>query len=281
MKSYILKLSIRRVLYLWFIPLLLWPKLASADTPTSDTLEAVAKAAQNPIANITIIPFQNNTSYGIGPYNRTQNVLNIEPVIPFQLNDNWNLITRTIVPIISQPKVMSPTGSTNGLGDINPTFFFSPRNHGTFMWGVGPSFFLPTATNRDLGSGKWSVGPGVVVVGSPGHWIIGSLLNNVWSVAGQSDRTHVSQLTFQPFINYNMAKGWYIGGSPIMTANWVADPDNRWTVPVGGGIGRIMSVGHQMYINVDAEVFYNVLTPDNSGSRISTRIELKLLFPSA
>jgi hypothetical protein len=272
---YIKKWMMNNLFNIGLIALLSWPTFASADT-----LEDLAKQAQNPVANLTLVPFQNNTSYGVGPYNRTQNVLNIEPVIPFALNEHWNLITRTIVPIVSQPNIAHPTGGNTGLGDINPTFFLSPRLSKTFTFGLGPTFLLPTATNHNLGNGKWGVGPGLVVVATPGHWVTGTLLNNIWSVAGQQDRVRVDQMTFQPFINYNLPGGWYVGGSPIITSNWVASPGDKWLVPLGGGIGRIFRTGSHVYVNLDVEAFYNVVTPNNNGSRLGSRLEMKLLFPS-
>ncbi len=244
----------------------------------SDAVEALAKAAQNPISNLMSLPFQDNTSYRVGSSGQTQNVLNIEPVIPFQLNDDWNLITRTIIPVVSQPNLAGSRGQSNGLGDINPSFFFSPRTSNVTIWGIGPSFFMPTATQRMLGSGKWSVGPGLIVVSTPGHWVLGALVSNVWSFAGQSDRERFDQLTAQPFVNYNVSNGWYVSSSPIITADWAASPGNKWLVPMGGGFGRVFMLG-QLYLNAETQVFYNVMTPDNNGSRWSTRFQLKLLFP--
>lgn len=274
MKACTARLRLRYLIHVTLIWLLLWPIGASADS-----LEDVAKEAQNPIGALTGVPFQDNTSYGVGPYNRTQNVLNIEPVIPFKLNDHWNLITRTIVPIISQPNIDHPSGGNTGLGDVNPSFFFAPQLSKTFTIGLGPTFLLPTATHRNLGNGKWGVGPGLVIVATPGHWVAGTLLNNIWSVAGQEDRVRVNQMTFQPFINYNLRKGWYVGGSPIITSNWVASPGNRWVVPLGGGVGRILRTNSKVYVNLDVEAFYDVVTPDVSGSRLGSRFEMKLLFP--
>lgn len=244
-----------------------------------DSLEDMAKKAQNPLTNINILPIQNNTSYGMGPYNRTANTLNIEPVIPFALNDKWNLITKTIIPIISNPNINHPNGRTTGLGDVNPSFYFAPKSGKDYTIGFGPSFFLPTATQKDLGTGKWSAGPGAVFVVTPGHWVIGSLVNQVWSFAGQSDRPHFSQMTWQPFVNRNFGGGWYLTTSPIVTSVWSATAGNRWTLPAGGGGGKVWRVSNGLYMNIDAQVFYSILTPDSINSRWGSRLEFKLLFP--
>src|SRR5271169_4653125 len=207
--------------------------------------EALQKATQNPVANLISVPLQNNTNLNYGPYNRTQDVLNIQPVIPAHLGKNWMLISRIIQPIVWQPYPNQNTGGEYGLGDMNPTFFLSPAKPGKLIWGVGPAFVIPTATNDILGQGKLSMGPSVVVLAQPPHWTIGAITNNVWSVAGSGGRPPVNQFLLQYFINYNMKKGWYISMSPIITANWRASSGNMWTVPFGGGVGRIMKLGFQ------------------------------------
>jgi hypothetical protein len=179
-----------------------------------DRTAALAKAAQNPIANLISFPLQNNTAFGIGPYERAQNVLNIQPVIPFHISEKWNLITRTILPVVWQPNDQ-PTQGWFGFGDLNPSLFLSPAKPGKLIWGVGPAFVFPTATAEQLGQGKFSLGPSVVVLSTPGHWVLGALINNIWSVAGPHERAVVNQMLLQWFVNYNMKKGWYFTTSPI------------------------------------------------------------------
>ena len=237
----------------------------------------LAKAAQNPIANLISLPLQNNTNFGIGPDDETQNILNIQPVWPFSINKDWNLITRTILPVVSQPDVLTGgEGRINGLGDTTFTGFFSPKDSGKVTWGVGPVLLFPTATDDALGSGKWGAGPSVVLLSMPGHWVIGSLFSNVWSFAGSGDQD-VNLFTWQYFINYNMSKGWYLTSAPIITANWEADSDNRWTVPFGGGVGKIFKIGKQP-INGQISAYYNVAKPD-SGADWQLRLQLQFLFP--
>jgi hypothetical protein len=164
-----------------------------------------------------------------------------------------------------------------GFGDMNPTFFLSPAKPGKLIWGAGPTFMLPTATSRFLGQGKFSLGPSFVVLLQPGHWTIGALVNNVWSVVGQSGRTEVNQMTLQYFINYNLKKGWFLSTSPILTANWKAMSGNVWVVPVGGGVGRVFKLGLQP-VNVLAQVYGNPVHAV-SGSSWGVRLQIAFLFP--
>jgi len=238
--------------------------------------EDLAKATQNPLASMISLPFQNNTNFGIGPGDDTQNILNIQPVWPFSVSENWNFITRTIIPVISQPGVSPGEGRTNGLGDITATGWLSPKSSGKWIWGVGGALVIPTATDDVLGSNKWSLGPSVVVLTMPGKWVVGSLVSNVWSFAGSGDQD-VNFLTWQYFINYNLDNGWYLTSAPIITANWEADSDNTWTVPFGGGVGKIFRVGKQSF-NAQVSAYYNVETPE-FGADWQLRIQLQLLFP--
>ena len=170
--------------------------------PGEKSQEELAKAAQNPVADMISLPFQNNTNFGIGPDDETQNILNIQPVFPFTLNEDWNLITRTILPVVSQPNVLtSGEGRNNGLGDTTVTGFFSPKDSSKLIWGVGPTFLIPTATDDTLGSDKWGAGASVVLLAMPGRWVVGSLFSNVWSFAGSGDQD-LNNFTWQYFINY-------------------------------------------------------------------------------
>ena len=245
--------------------------------PQETSSADLAKAAQNPIANMISLPFQNNMNFGVGPDNKVQNVLNIQPVIPISLNENWTLITRTIVPIISQPEPVPGYGRTCGLGDIVFTGFLSPAKSGKFMWGAGPVFSFPSATDDALGTGKFSVGPAFVGLYSDGPWLFGALVQNIWSYAGDSDRDDVSAFMMQPFVNYNMPGGWYLSSSPIITANWKADSGEKWTVPIGGGVGKIIKIG-KLPVNLSVQAFYNVEKPDN-GPDWTLRLQMQFLFP--
>ena len=247
-----------------------------APAPTAST-EELQKQTQNPVSSLISVPIQNNSNFNIGPFDRTQDVLNIQPVIPAQISTNWNLITRIIQPIVWQPYTNQPTGGEYGLGDMNPTFFLSPAKPGKVIWGVGPTFLIPTATNTILGQGKFGIGPSVVVLMQPGKWTLGALTNNVWSVAGNSSRADVNQFLLQYFVNYNLQKGWFLTIQPIITANWEASSPNRWTVPFGGGIGRIMKLGAQP-VNISAQFYANPIRPAGT-SPWGMRLQFALLFP--
>ncbi|MGB7553787.1 MAG: neuromedin U [Candidatus Korobacteraceae bacterium] len=250
-------------------------KPATPESEESKTA-ALAKAAQNPVANLISFPLQNNTNFGIGPYERAQNVLNIQPVIPFHISEKWNLITRTILPVVWQPNDQ-PTQGWFGFGDLNPSLFLSPAKPGKLIWGVGPALVLPTATAEQLGQGRFSLGPSVVVLSTPGHWVLGALINNVWSVAGPHERAVVNQMLLQWFVNYNMKKGWYFTTSPIITADWRAPSGNQAVVPFGGGMGRIMKIGFQP-VNITGQFYGNAVHPAGA-SPWSMRLQIQFLFP--
>jgi hypothetical protein len=254
-------------------------QVATEQTPAAaSNADALRKAAQNPIASLISVPVQNNNNFGIGPDSRIQDVLNIQPVIPVRLSENWNLISRIITPIIYQPTVSQPVNQgAYGFGDLNPSFFLSPAKPGKLIWGVGTAIVLPTATNPILGQGKWSAGPSFVLLTQPGKWTLGALVNNVWSFAGQSRRPDVNQMLFQYFINYNLKKGYYITWQPTLTADWEADNGGRWVAPFGGGIGRIMKLGFQP-VNLTLQFYGNAVHPPGA-SPWGMRLQIAFLFP--
>ena len=266
---------LKRTLLLVVLPVLL--ALPTCGQESDKETEKLAKDTQNPVASLISVPLQNNTNFSIGPYGRDQNVLNIQPVVPVRVSENWNLIIRAITPIIYQPDYTQANNGTFGLGDMYPTFFLSPAHPHKLVWGVGPAFVLPTATNQVLGQGKFSIGPSLVGLVQPGHWTVGILTSNVWSVAGSSSRANVNQMLLQYFITYNLKKGWYLTMSPIVTADWMAPSGSRWTVPVGGGVGRIFRMGFQP-VNVSVQFYGNAVYP-TGGSPWSMRTQIAFLFP--
>lgn len=149
------------------------------------------------------------------------------------------------------------------MGDINYSLYFSPVKYDKVIWGVGPSINMPTASNDQLGSGRWSAGVTGVALTVPEWGSMGILGRQLWSFAGDSDRKSVNQTLIEPFINYNLNKGWFLMTDLVMTANWEADSSNRWTIPLGGGVGRVFKVGNQP-INSRLEAYYNVARPDGA-----------------
>lgn len=237
----------------------------------------IAKQAQNPIARLISVPVENDFSPQTGINKDDSYVLQFKPVVPFRLSQNWNLITRTIVPVIQVPDLAPGVNGTTGLGDVSLSLFLSPAKAGRIIWGVGPIVSFPTATEDILGTKKLSVGPTVVALRNQGHWLYGMLVNNLFSVAGPSARPDVNQMLAQPFVNYNLRHGWYLTSSPILTANWKATRDQRWTVPVGGGVGRIVHFGKQP-VNISGQFFGNAVHPDGTTSW-SARLQVQFLFP--
>jgi hypothetical protein len=161
--------------------------------------------------------------------------------------------------VISQPKILPTDNREFGLGDLNPSLFLSPAKSGAIIWGIGPTFLLPTATDQNLGNHRWGAGPSAVVLTIQGHWLYGVLANNIWSFASTGKGSNVNQMLIQPFVNYNFPEGWYLTSSPVVTADWLAR-GRKWTVPVGGGFGRLFKVDKQP-INMQVQAFYNAETP--------------------
>ncbi len=239
----------------------------------------LVKQVQNPVSSLISLPFQNNTNFGIGSNDRTQNVVNVQPVIPVSVSRDWNIINRIIAPVVYQPDVGQPDGGTFGLGDINYTAFLAPGQPGKIIWGVGPQLVFPTATDDALGTDKWAIGPSVVLLTTPSPWVIGVLVSNIWSFAGDSDRADVNQMLIQYFINYNLPNGWYISSAPIITANWEAPSGEEWLVPFGGGVGKIFAIGRQP-LNGSVAAFWNAIHPDTLLYPDWTlRLALQFLFP--
>jgi len=253
------------------------PALAADEEESATEL---AKKTQNPVADLVTVPFQNNFNFNTGSKDATVYILNVQPVIPIKLSEDWNLITRTIMPIINQPSLFPEpskfSDSAFGLGDINPTLFLSPGKPGKFIWGLGPTFTIPTATDSKLGNGEFTLGPAGVALVMHGPWVFGALANQQWSVTGWGDS--VSQLLIQPFVNYNLADGWYLTSSPIMTANWKADSGDKWTVPVGAGVGKLFKVG-KLPINTSLAGYYNAEKPNSFSSDWQLRFQVQFLLP--
>jgi hypothetical protein len=259
---------------------------AASAAPVADTaaLEKARQAAQNPIASMISVPFQENWNFGIGSADRVQNVFLIQPVIPVKLGEHLNLITRWVTPIVYQPfAVPQADGSliqtgAYGLGDMQPQFFFSPKTNSKVTWGAGPIFLVPTGTPyRYLSQGKFGIGPTFVALAQPKFGTIGVLVNNIWSVAGHKDRPDVNQFYLQPFLNYNLKHAWYLSLTTTgITANW-EKTNERWVVPIGGGPGRVWRFGHQA-VNVQTFFFGNVVHP-KGASPWTFRMNFTLLFP--
>jgi hypothetical protein len=267
----------RHAKYCLSVLCVLVPLCHSASANAEDSPE-IAKQAQNPIASMISVPFQNSTTFGVGENSRVQDSLLIEPVVPFKLTSDWNLITRTIVPLIDQPTLAPGLGNVSGLGDVQLSLYMSPvEPFRGLIWGLGPSFSFATASDRSLGTGKDSAGLSTAVLTIKGPWLVGVLITDVASIGGQVDRKSVHQFLMQPFVDYNFSHGWYLASSPIVTADWKAASGNKWTVPVGGGGGKILHIGRQA-VNAYVQAFDDVVRPHEGGTW-TLRLQAQLLFP--
>ena len=263
--------------------------LVAASLPAQETSPPPAaggdlrSAVQNPVGDLISLPVE--TTFDFGAPDGGATFVNLQPVVPIDVGA-FNIVTRTIVPIIDAPGSITglpgnpdpiPGPRKFGLGDINLSLFASPKKAGEVIFGVGPAIGLPTATSDILGSGKWNIGPSFVVLTQPKPWTLGILAGNLWSFAGDSDRQNIKQFIAQPFISYNLAKGWFLTSSPMITANWSASGSQRWLVPVGGGFGRLVSLGSQP-MQLMLQGFYNVAKPDGAPNW-ALRFTIQALFP--
>ena len=242
----------------------------------------IAKASQNPVTMIYSLPIQNNIYFGIGPNEETKNIANFQPVIPIGLSKNWDVVFRMIMPITTVPATLNPygDGGVTGIGDITLTAFFAPKNVGKIIWAAGAVLYMPTATTEALRTQKWGAGPSVVALKMSGAWVFGALVMNFWSFAGPDDYVkEINTMQIQPFVNYNFGKtGWFLSSVPIIFANWTADSDNRWTVPLGGGVGKAFKLG-KVPITLITQAFYNVITPERFGEQWQLRLQGQIFFP--
>ena len=247
----------------------------SAAQPASEG--DLAKKTQNPVSDLISVPFESNFNFGVGPNDDLQYILNVQPVMPFRLSEDWNLITRTIIPLIDQPELGPGVGDVFGLGDIQLSLFLSPAKSGALIWGIGPIFQFPTATDDALGSDKWSAGPTAAALTIRGPWVLGALVNHLWSFAGDDDRADVNQTLIQPIVTYNLPGGWFLTSVPYITANWETDGDDRWTVPIGIGVGKVHRFG-TLPVGLELASYYNVVRPD-AAAEWTLRFRINLLFP--
>jgi hypothetical protein len=233
-----------------------------------DEASALAEKLQNPIADLISVPFQNNTNFNVGPDKGVQDILNIQPVIPIHVTPDWNVITRTILPLVWSPS-FQPDASVPpfGLAPTEFSAFLSPtRTFDGWTWGIGPIMQLPTITNN-LGSNVWGIGPAVVAVRTAHPWVYGMLVNNVFSLGGTSGPagTKYSLMMVNPFVNYNFGGGWFVGADLISTANWDSAGE-KWTLPVGAQFGRLIKVGGKLPVNLLVGAYYNALRPQGAGT---------------
>jgi len=249
----------------------------------AEEIKKLAEAVQNPVSDLVRVGFTNGTFFGAGANDHLLNVFNLQASTTRRFGD-WALLNRLNIPLPYLPAsaIENKTGSLAGLGDIEYTGFLvrdESKRLFKLIGGLGPTFILNTATDDRLGLGKWSVGPTLAVVSIPFPWVVGVVVRNLWSFAGDKQRRKVNLFLVQPFLNYNFRNGWYLTSTPGITANWKAeDKRNRWTVPIGGGVGKVMFRGEKRPINIRLQGFYFLEKPDLAPDW-TLQLQFQILFP--
>jgi len=238
----------------------------------------LAKQLANPIASLISVPFQSNYDTRIGPTRDGQRYyLNFEPVIPVKLDKDWNLISRTVMPFISQRNVLLDSGSQTGVGDTTQSFFFSPKapGPGGIIWGLGPAFFIPGSHDRLLSSEKWGAGPTGVALVQDGGWTVGILANHNWSFAGDGDRPDINQTFLQPFIAYTTKDAVTYALNTESTYDWLA---HQWSVPINFEIAKLVTIGGQ-HVQFQGGIRYWADNPTTGAHDFGGRFNVIFLFP--
>ena len=285
----------------------------------ADEAAELAKQLSNPVASLISVPFQANEDFHMGPTNKGYKfTLNIQPVVPISIGKDWNLIVRTILPIIDQhdifyrkiapfpglpDKILNQippalhakaeklarklyedeikkhpqNRSQDGLGDTTQSFFLSPKEPGPggIIWGVGPVFLYPTATQDLLGGGKWGIGPTFVALKQTGGWTVGALANQIWSVGGDSDRDNISAMFLQPFISYTTKTHTTLTVNTESTYNWET---SQWTVPINLMVSQVLKIGKQP-VSIQLGGRYYAEGPSGAPDW-GVRLAFTLLFPT-
>ena len=238
--------------------------------------------SQNPIASLISVPFDFDNYQNVGQDDKTQNIILAKPVVPIDITENWNFVLRALIPFIDQPD-SGPIDGKTGVGDITLQSYFVPKKTDSlggdnfWTWGVGPVLQFDTASDDILGTGRNAAGIGGVLFGKINNWAVGALLNNVWDVDSSRTREGVNLMTAQPFVNYNLDNGWYLKTDPVITYNQKADSGNKWTVPVGGGFGRVSNWGKQA-VKWSVSAYGYADSPDG-GANALVQVSFVFLFP--
>ena len=234
------------------------------DTVSKADEDDIARESENPIGNLTVLPLENDTNFGVGPHDGTQNILEFEPVVPIHLNPDWTLINRAIIPAVWNPDLSPAMSVPQAIAPTDYSAFLSP-SHPVDGWtvGAGPIVQIPTATSPTVGSSVWGLGPTAVVVHTSAHIVAGLLVNQIWSLGGVDPGPggkRYAQFLAEPFVNYNFGHGWFVSSAPIITDD-ETHAGRKWTVPVGAVAGRIIKLGGKLPVKLSIGGYYNVVTP--------------------
>jgi hypothetical protein len=253
--------------------------VAAQDNPRSapSGQAELAQELTNPVADLVTLPIQMNYDSGLGPLDDGSKLqTNVQPVYPFELGENWNLITRTIVPVISQDDIFPGEGSQFGLGDITVSLFAAPKEPTNgVIWGVGPVLYLPSATDRLLGAEKWGAGPTAIALTVRGPWTVGALANHVWSFAGADDRTNINNSFLQPFVAYTWPSAWTVSVQSETTYNWES---SDWGVPVNVAVAKLVKLG-KLPVSLQAGLGRWLTSPDTGADGWRFRLQANVVLP--
>ena len=237
----------------------------------------LAKANQNPLSGLLSVPLQFHFMSGGDLADRTSYTLLVQPIFPLSVGSGWNVITRPIVPYSSVPGSVRRSG---GFGDIELEMLVSPAQNTEIMWGIGPVFSFPTATDDGARTGAWGLGPSAVAVRQLGAFVIGGLIKHVWTFADyENDLPNISRFSLQPVVNYNFPDGWALNFAPVLSGNWTAPDGHQITIPLGLGFSKVTFLGRQP-MSLGAEYYHHVVRPDGSGAA-HLKLHVSLLFPPA
>ncbi len=261
----------KKVLLLFFISFLIFQNPAF----TQSEAEELAKKLANPIASLISVPLQNNTDYGIGEFRGSRNTMNIQPVVPIGINENWNLIGRVILPVITQNNITGEGEKQSGIGDAVVSAFFSPTNSEKLIWGAGPAFVLPTGSNNFLTADQFGLGPTAVALKQINGFTVGGLINQIWGVSGNTEKPDLNQMFFQPFLVYNWKSGAGVGGNMEWVQNWTSSAATIWINPT---ISGVTSLGKQK-VQLVLGPRFNVASPEGAKADIGWRAVFVFLFP--
>src|SRR5208282_1217434 len=248
---------------------------APTPAPSSSTMsdQELAIAVHNPFEDFVKVPIQSTTGFQLGPHHKVGDSVNIEPLLPFSLNENWDLFARPSLTFTYAPTPREQSG----LEDLEISFALSPAKNTTWVWAVGPIFDFPTASSSELGTGRWSAGPTAALVYSEGPWLNAILTDQLMSFAGNRERGSVNQTYIEPMISYNFESGWYADVDPAITYDWTADTANAWTIPMGADIGKAFKMGSQdLSLQLGG---YDLLKRPDGAPEWIMRVSVTFLFP--